>query len=321
MNKHVMQAEAAVDATTLHNPLDHHNPWIGLSRHGGFFESAEIANIISRASFYAGIGIPIHFFGAAGQGKTSLAMVVARRLGRPIAMMAGHQWLDASDMIGKEVGHTQAKVIDKYVQSVQRSETRTRADWRHSILATAMERGHTLIYDEFTRASAEANGILLSVLEEGALISTDQSNNRAYLNAHPGFRIILTSNSRDYAGVNDAPDALLDRMISFEIGPISEETQIGIVETRSGLDAATTARIVRIVNALARRTEDPHTLSLRAAILIARATALRPTDVALTDQFLAQIVVDVLRGRGLRLNVSEVMAQFDKSTHCGEEDR
>lgn len=319
MNKHVMQAEAAIDAATMAQPLGDHNPWLGLSRNGSFFESDEIAAIIQRSTYYANVGIPVHFSGAAGQGKTSLALVLARRLGRPVAMMAGHQWLDASDMIGKEVGNTQAKVVDKYVQSVQRSETRTRSDWRHSILATAMERGHTLIYDEFTRASAQANGILLSVLEEGALISTDQSNGRTYLNAHPDFRIILTSNSRDYAGVNDAPDALLDRMITFEIGPFSAQTQIGIVAERSGLDPATAARIVSMVNGVTRSADDARSGSIRAAILMARIVAMRPAGAPLSDEFLAQVAADVLRGRGLRLGVAEIMTKQGSSSRSVRE--
>lgn len=126
MNKHVMQAEAAMDATPSPQSQGDHNPWVGLSRTGAFFESDEIARIISRAISYASAGIPIHFCGAAGQGKTAPAMVVAHRLGRHIAMMTGYQWLDATDLLGKAVGNTQAKIVDKYVQSVQRSETRTR---------------------------------------------------------------------------------------------------------------------------------------------------------------------------------------------------
>lgn len=108
-------------------------------------------------------------------------------------------------------------------------------------------------------------------------------------------------------------------MISFEIGPFSEVTQIGIVAKRSGLDQVTATRIVRVVNHLSRRTDDPRTLSLRAAILIARVVALRPAKTPLTDPFLAQVIVDVLRGRGPRLCVAEVMAQFATGAQTVEE--
>lgn len=75
--------------------------------------------------------------------------------------MTGNEWLTARDFIGREVGHSERTVVDKYVQSVCRKETRTERDWKDAILATSMQRGFTLIYDEFTRASPEANSTFL----------------------------------------------------------------------------------------------------------------------------------------------------------------
>lgn len=286
-----------------------HNPWQGLARKDAFFENEEIAGLMQRALFYARAGIPIHFQGAAGEGKTSLAFAIARRLGRPVAVMVGNDWMDAADLIGKEVGQSSSAIVDKYVQSVRRTETQTRIDWQDSILARAMEHGQTLVYDEFTRSSAASNGILLSVLEEGALVSTDQVNRRTYLQAHPDFRIILTSNSRDYAGVNMAPDALLDRMITFPMAPFSVETQSGIVALRTGLPSPTATRIVRLVRALRADANRPDT-SMRAAILIARVVAARLRTGALPDAHLAQITADVLNGRGDALPADAITRQL-----------
>jgi len=77
--------------------------------------------------------------------------------------MTGNAWLSSGDFIGGAVGTTASIVVDTYIQSVKRTEKQTRTDWADSILARAMEQGHTLIYDEFTRASPEANTALLSV--------------------------------------------------------------------------------------------------------------------------------------------------------------
>jgi nitric oxide reductase NorQ protein len=233
-------------------------------------------------------------------------LAIANRLGRPVSFMAGNDWLEAEDMIGKVVGQATSSVVDKYIQRVRRSESHVRYDWEHSILAEAMEKGQTLVYDEFTRSSAKANGILLSVLEEGVLISTNQINERTNLQAHPDFRIILTSNPHDYAGVNATPDALLDRMVTFNLNTYSIDTKIGIVAARTGLTAEMSGRIVRLVHDLQGQTQSASICSMRGAILIARIAAQRLRATTLSDALLAQIVADVMNGRGLNLTPGQI---------------
>lgn len=282
------------------------NPWRGHSANRPFFENAEISAIMTRAVFYARAGIPIHFQGSAGLGKTSLAFAMAQRLGRPITFMAGNDWLDAEDMIGKEIGQSTSSIVDKYIQRVRRSESHMRYEWAQSILASAMEQGHTLIYDEFTRSSAKANGILLSVLEEGILVSTNQTSDRTFLQAHPEFRIILTSNPHDYAGVNATPDALVDRMVTFNLNAYSVETRVGVVAARTNLPKSLATRIVRLIDALQADRNDANRCSMRAAILVARIAAMRLRSGAMSDALLAQITVDVLNGRGQSLTAGQI---------------
>ena len=173
------------------------NPRTGLDQGERFFEDDGIRNILSRAVDYARAGVCVHLCGTAGLGKTSLALRVGKELGRPVAFMTGNEWLSTDHFVGREIGSTTSTVVDKYVQSVRRTEKETRQDWRSSLLATAMKNGHTLIYDEFTRATPAANATLLSVIEEGVLVSTDPANPQSHLYAHPEFRIILTSNPHD----------------------------------------------------------------------------------------------------------------------------
>ncbi|MCW1917409.1 AAA family ATPase [Rhodobacter sp. KR11] len=289
------------------------NPWLGLGPSEHFFENEEIDGLIKRGLFYARAGVPIHFQGPAGLGKTSLALAIAHKLGRPVSVMVGNDWLDVDDMIGKEVGQNTSSVVDRYISRVRRSEQQTRYAWEDSILAEAMEKGHTLVYDEFTRSSAKANGILLSVLEEGVLISTDQVNQRTTLHAHPEFRIILTSNPHDYSGVNATPDALLDRMVTFTLDGYGVETRAGIIAARTGLDAEMSQRIVRLL-ALLHDTEKAGHASLRAGILIARVAALRLRSGTLSDALLAQITADVMNGRGQEFTAGQIAKQLTKLT-------
>ena len=311
LTEHVPSAKLR-DSQTIDTQVGQHfNPWSGLSLSKTFFENDEIASLLKRALFYARAGIPLHFCGAAGQGKTSFALAIARRLGRPVTIMTGNDWLSAEDMIGKEVGQSSSTVIDKYVQSVRRTENKIQFDWQDSLLAKAMERGHTLVYDEFTRSSSAVNGILLSVLEEGILISTDQVNARSVIKAHPDFRMILTSNPQEYVGINAAPDALMDRMITFKMQPFSEKTESGIVAVRTGLEPALASRIVRLVRSL-RSGASGHENSMRSAIIIARIAMARLMVATLSDTLLAQIATDVLNGRGGNFSTSQIVGELNR---------
>jgi nitric oxide reductase NorQ protein len=280
-------------------------PWTGLARGRSFFMDDAIRRIAEKATLYARAGACVHFRGVAGSGKTSLALHVAETLGRPVSFMAGNDWLTSSDFIGREIGQSSVSVVDRYVQTVRRTETMTRSEWKESILATAMERGHTLVYDEFTRASPQANSTLLSVLEEGILVVTDQASERSVIRAHPCFRILLTSNPHDYVGVNSAPDALLDRVLTLTVEEPSDETLVGIVARRSGLDIAAAGRIVRLVRAAREATGAVPLGSMRTAILIARVAAYGRGDGVMPDAALAVVAADVFAGRGAAITPSE----------------
>lgn len=283
-----------------------------LDRSAAYFENEELRGLISRATDYARAGVCIHFTGTAGVGKTSLALRVAEELERPVSFMAGNEWLTARDFIGREVGSTTSTLIDRYVQSVRRTEKTTRTDWQDSILGIAMEQGHTLIYDEFTRASPEANSTLLSVLEEGILVSTDRTNPRAYLQAHPDFRIILTSNPHDYLANNSAPDALMDRVLTMPIEEPGVGTLTGITAQRTGLAHPLCARIVESVVQIRQNADCQQVSALRSAILIARIAAARVAAGTLTDFALIDIATDVLLGRGVPTTSEKIAAALTK---------
>ena len=133
MSKHETVIPNAPTALRAGDGDGRHNPWQCLRDDAQFLENDEIATLIQRGLFYARAGVPIHFQGTAGRGKTAIAMQIARRLGRPVAVMTGHDWLTSHDLIGREVGQSTRAVVDKYVQRVRRSEATVRHDWEHSL--------------------------------------------------------------------------------------------------------------------------------------------------------------------------------------------
>ena len=285
------KATADLAASMQHTPS---SP--GLPGRPGF-EDDGIRSIQSRAMAYLKTGIPVHFRGPAGMGKTTLALTVARKLNRPYVLVTGNGAMTSDDLIGREVGQTTRRVNDTYIHNVKRTESTVRRDWQAAALTTAMEEGQPLVYDEFTRAPPAANNALLSALEERLLVIPNASSGRTYVHAHENFQVILTSNPQDYVGVNDTPDALFDRMVTFDLQDIPMETETGIVACRSDLDLPQAAAIVRLVRGLRDQPFGLTPASMRTAILIARLIHAMRIPVDPTDSRFVQVCLDVLESR------------------------
>ncbi|MEL6216618.1 MAG: AAA family ATPase, partial [Pseudomonadota bacterium] len=218
----------------------------------------------------------------------------------------GNPWLTSADFVGGTVGSSSSIVVDRYVHSVQRTEKQVRTDWETSVLAQAMSLGQTLIYDEFTRATPEANSALLSVLEEGLLVCTDPSGPQRVIHAHADFRILLTSNPHDYVAVNSAPDALLDRVATLPMNAYSAETVAAIITHRTGLEFGTAQRLARLLFGLHKTSEAPAFSVLRTSLLVGKVAAFRAKTEPPNDASLAEIATDILRGRGVETSLPKI---------------
>jgi gas vesicle protein GvpN len=261
------------------------------------FENPQLASIGDRALRYLSAGIPIHLRGPAGTGKTTLAMQLAARIGRPAVLLTGDDSLTAGHLVGREIGMKSMQVVDRYVHSVHKVQTETTAMWSDAVLTQAVVDGLTFVYDEFTRSPPKANNPLLSAVEERILIFPAGARKERLVRAHPEFRAILTSNPEEYAGVSRPQDALLDRVITFDLDDYDWETETGIVTNRSGLDHAAGARIVDLVRAIRRRPEVKHPPSMRSAIMIARVVAREKIAPAADDPRFVRLCLDVLAAK------------------------
>jgi gas vesicle protein GvpN len=124
----------------------------------------------------------------------------------------------------------------------------------------------------------------------------------AFLQVHPLFRIIFTSNPEEYAGVHKTQDALLDRMITITIGQYDRETEVGITAAKSGLDEEEAAKIVDVVREFRTMGVLPLSPTVRACIMIAKVTALRGSTVACDDKVFLETCRDVLRIDGVKIS-------------------
>ena len=175
----------------------------------------QVEELIERAFAYLDAGYPINLSGPAGTGKTTLALHLAAKFGRPVMLIHGDDEFGSSDLVGNDIGYRKNRLIDQYVHSVLKEEETMRTLWVDNRLTTACRYGHTLVYDEFTRSRPEANNVLLSVLGEEILnLPKLRYAGEGYLKVDPGFRAIFTSNPEEYAGIHKSQDALMDRLIT-----------------------------------------------------------------------------------------------------------
>jgi gas vesicle protein GvpN len=236
-----------------------------------FVCTPQVEELTKRAMAYLDVGYSVHFAGAAGTGKTTLAFHAAARLGRPVILVHGDDEFGSSDLIGRDAGYRKSKLVDNFIHSVVKTEEEMRSLWVDNRLTTACRDGFTLIYDEFTRSRPEANNVLLSILEEKVLnLPSLRRTGEGYMEVHPSFRAIFTSNPEEYAGVHKTQDALMDRIITIHVDHYDLETEIEITMAKSGLSRKDSSIIVNIVRELRLVGVNNHRPTIRAAIAIAK---------------------------------------------------
>jgi len=266
----------------------------------GFIETKFIKDVTDRALTYIESGFPVHFRGRAGTGKTTLAMHLATKIGQPVILIHGDEELSTSDLVGGEHGYRLRKVVDNFIHSVLKTEEDMTKRWVDNRLTTAAKYGFTLIYDEYTRSRPEANNVLLSILEEQVMSLPAARGGDHYLQVDPDFRAIFTSNPEEYAGTHETQDALRDRMVTLDLQDYDEETEIAITCAKSGLGKNDTKRIVSIVRALRASDVPEFAPTVRASIMIAKATSMRKVRPDAATPAFHQICMDILCSETMR---------------------
>ncbi len=297
-----------------------------LERGDNFVLTPPIGALCQRAISYLDAGYPIHLAGPAGTGKTTLAMHIAALRGKPVMLIYGDEEFGTSDLVGGEKGIVSKKLIDNFVHSVLKTEESVRTQWVDNRLTTACKNGYTLIYDEFSRSRPEANNVLLAILEERVLALPESHYGETYMPVHPDFRAIFTSNPEEYAGVHKTQDALLDRMITVELGHYDRDTEIAITAGKSGLAEEEARKIVVIVDECRKLGVDNSRPTVRACIMIAKVIAGQGGKITPDDPVFLATCMDVLGGDSMKVKKDGVSIARDEvlrliRTHCNSKGR
>ncbi|MCG2775254.1 MAG: gas vesicle protein GvpN [Desulfobacterales bacterium] len=267
-----------------------------------FVETPFVKGITERSLAYIEAGFPLHLRGISGTGKTTMAMHVASKIGRPVVMIHGDEEFSTSDLVGGEYGYRIRKVVDNFIHSVLKTEEDMRKRWVDNRLTVACKYGFTLIYDEFTRSRPEANNVLLSVLQEKMLdLPAAREGGENYLRVDPDFTAIFTSNPEEYAGVHRSQDALRDRMITMDLGHFDEDTEVRITEAKTGLANGDASKVVKIVRGL--RDSDVYEFAptIRGCVMIAKTLKVRKASVNKDDLIFRQTCMDILASETSRI--------------------
>ncbi len=266
-----------------------------------FVETKYIKDIANRSLSYIKAGFPVHFRGVSGTGKTTMAMHIASKLGRPVVMIHGDEEFTTSDLVGGEHGYRFRKVVDRFVSRVLKVEEDMMKRWVDNRLTVACKYGFTLIYDEFTRSRPEANNILLSILQEKMMdLPVGRGGEEPYLKVDPDFTAIFTSNPEEYAGVHRSQDALRDRMITMDLDHFDYDTEVAIIQAKSKFSKPHAEVIANIVRGLRESGKCEFAPTIRGCIMIAKTLKVQNTTPSHSDGFL-KMCQDILASETSRV--------------------
>lgn len=269
-----------------------------------YVETEYIKKIVNRAFLYLNAGFPVHLRGPAGVGKTALAFHIAKKISRPLLYMCGSEEFGSFDLIGGYYGSKKTLVVDNYISSVFKKEEEHKRLWIDGRLVTACKNGYTLIYDEFTRARPEINNVLLSVLEEKIVDTPNSTSANSYMQIHKDFRILFTSNPEEYIGVYKSGNALIDRMITIDMGTMDEETEKMIITSKYNINPKDAEKIVKITRFIRSNSKEQNWLSMRCSIMLSRIVKNTKIKIDPNNNLFRQICKDIYNSPSIAMSIS-----------------
>ncbi|SDN73558.1 gas vesicle protein GvpN [Alkalicoccus daliensis] len=277
-----------------------------------YVETDETNSLIERAVRVLSTGYPVHLTGKSGAGKTALAMEIAKRRERPVSVITGNHEMSNEDLLGGITGLTSTKLVDNFISTVYKKEVNIKEDWTPGRLVEAAEKGHTLIYDEFSRSRPETNNLFLSILEERVIPLYGTKQKQSQVQVHPEFNIIFTSNPIEYAGIFEKQDALMDRLITMEVA-FTQKTTEAIIQHTADIRHKDARYIWSILKKLESEVGDAkELLSIRSALMIATISKKAEIEIDKENNDFVQVCQDVLSGEVIRFEGADT---FQRASH------
>lgn len=191
--------------------------------------------------------------GPVGVGKTVIAEAVARYLGKSIHRVDGDE------------RYTEQKLTGWFDPPLVIRNGYSKDAFIGGPLALAMDAGGVLFINELNRMPEGVQNVLLPAMDEGKIdvpkIGTITASN--------GFLVISTQNPREFIATSLLSEALRDRFELLTLDYQSENDEIAIVQTRTGIsDLQLIGSVVRLVRATRDNPDIRRGASARAAMSI-----------------------------------------------------
>ncbi|OJJ17532.1 hypothetical protein BKI52_27095 [marine bacterium AO1-C] len=261
-----------------------------------------ILQVVKKSIHYIQSGSFIHFQGPSNSGKTTFARYVACLLQQPVVA------------INSRIDHPET------LQNI----------WQ------AASQGYTLIFEEFQNASTNDWQILWPILEENLLNFPLLTPTGKYAHiTHPGFTVILTSNTKDSLPPQ-VPLHLLDNYaIKIALQGFDTESEEAIIQAKSGIDSPTAKVLTQVLRKLRSETTYEGVVSIKLGIMLGRilqahsiSAQQHPTQfqkqcievLALPDQAQTQIIVAQIIQQVLNDFIVETAASADVAQQIDQEE-
>ena len=154
----------------------------------------------------------------------------------------------------------------------------------------------------------EANNVLLSILQDKLLALGNDASSGSYVEVHPGFTAIFTSNPEEYAGTFKSQDALRDRMITIDLEYPDYETEMQIIYEKGRIPLDVCKIITDIVRILRDSGECEFSPTIRSGIKIAKTLTVLNMEPEDNYELFSRLCQDILS--------SETGKLTDKSGHA-----
>jgi nitric oxide reductase NorQ protein len=199
------------------------------------------ARLIEREPYYEPIGdeialfeaavaseIPVLLKGPTGCGKTRFMETMAWRLQRPLITVSCHDDLTASDLVGRYL--------------ITNNET----VWVDGPLAHAVRVGGICYLDEVVEARKDTTVVIHPLADDRRMLPIEKHGE--LLRAPKEFVLAMSYNPGYQSVLKELKQSTRQRFIAIEFAYPAEALEAKIVATESGLDAATTSKLLKLAH-------------------------------------------------------------------------
>ena len=177
-------------------------------------------------------GLSLLLKGPTGCGKTRFIEAMAHDLQRPLITVACHDDLTTADLVGRFL--------------LKGGETQ----WVDGPLTRAVRDGAICYLDEVVEARQDTTVVLHPLADHRRQLPIDRLG--VTLNAAPGFCLVVSYNPGYQSVLKDLKDSTRQRMVAIELDFLPVEVEEKVVAHEAAVDHETSARLVRLGQAVRR---------------------------------------------------------------------